>query len=85
MPGLLQIRLSTRHSFEVSVHNDNQGMVCGYCGDMNGDFADDMIIGPFDTCVDQGTVVSLFPTHLHGCRVASYVIKDSSCATHGIT
>ena len=57
--GILQIRLEWRWHFEVTVVDSFQKRVCGYCGDMNGNPLNDMIIGPYCApTLDEGTVVS---------------------------
>ncbi len=56
----LQIRMSARYSFDVTLPSDYDGSVCGFCGDRDGDGTDDLIIGPFGPCVanhDEGSVV----------------------------
>lgn len=57
-PGVLQMVLTRRWDLQVSVNISFQEKVCGFCGDMNGNRWNDMVIGPFCPDLDIGEQVS---------------------------
>ena len=57
-PGVLQMVLGRLWNFQVTVNVSLQEKVCGFCGDMNGNRWNDMIIGPFCPDLDVGAQVS---------------------------
>ncbi len=57
-PGVLQMVLGRLWNFEVTVNGSLQEKVCGFCGDMNRNRWNDMIIGPFCPDLDVGGQVS---------------------------
>ncbi len=46
----MQIMLSARYYFQVTLPSTFSSVVCGFCGNLDGDSTNDLIIGPFEPC-----------------------------------
>ena len=53
----VQVVMSDRNHFQVSLESSFAGNVCGFCGDMDGDWSNDLTVGPYHQCPDSDVTI----------------------------